>query len=445
MGGGRTRLANRRGAVAQINDAPPSDEPDFEQMAFEAGRVFTPSAPVAESTLFAGRTSQLQAMIDAINQSGQHAVLYGERGVGKTSLANVLHRFLSGHPAVMAPRVNCSSGDTYSDLWRRMLGEIEIKYSEPRIGFSGGSNKVAKSLGANLPDKVTLDHVRPMMARLGRSATVVLIFDEFDTVRSDVTRRVMAETIKTFSDFDVPTTIILVGVADSVAGLLKEHRSLERAIIQVQMPRMSDAELRMIIEKGLKSLGLSIEERAIVRITELSRGLPHYTHSLALHSTRAALEVRETQVLSDHVDQAIEVALKNAQQTIVESYNQAVYSVRKHHLYREVLLACALAPSDSLGWFSAAALREPLNQIVPGKNYDVPAFVRHLNDFSADVRGNILQKSGASHKFRFRFNNPMMQPYVVLRGYAEKMITPLVASSGRQKSKSRANATHARD
>lgn len=397
-------------------------EPDFEQISFEAGKVFTPSAPVSESALFAGRIAQLQSIVDAINQTGQHAVVYGERGVGKTSLTNVLQRYLSGHETVMAPRVNCSSGDTYSDLWRRMFGDIQIKYSESRIGFAGGTVERVKSLSINLPDKVTLDHVRPNVVSLGRSATVVLIFDEFDTIRSEATRRLMAETIKAFSDFDIPATIILVGVADSVTDLLKEHRSVERAIIQVQMPRMSDSELSQIIEKGMRNLGLSMDDVAVKRITELSKGLPHYTHSLALYATRAALESEELLVLSDHVDQAIEVALRNTQQTTVESYNQAVYSVRKHHLYREVLLACALAPSDSLGWFSAAAVREPLNSILPKKNYDVPAYVRHLNDFTSESRARILQKSGASHKFRFRFNNPMMQPYAILRGYADKML-----------------------
>jgi Holliday junction resolvasome RuvABC ATP-dependent DNA helicase subunit len=32
--------------------------------------------------------------MDAINQQGQHVLIYGERGVGKTSLANVLSGFL---------------------------------------------------------------------------------------------------------------------------------------------------------------------------------------------------------------------------------------------------------------------------------------------------------------------------------------------------------------
>jgi DNA polymerase III gamma/tau subunit len=54
------------------------------------GEVFTPSAPIDNQALFAGRVNQLNRIIGAVSQRGQHAILFGERGVGKTSLANVL-------------------------------------------------------------------------------------------------------------------------------------------------------------------------------------------------------------------------------------------------------------------------------------------------------------------------------------------------------------------
>ena len=62
----------------------------FQEKAFMLGTVFKPTSPINREDLFAGRQSQRQDVLDAINQQGQHAVLYGERGVGKTSLANML-------------------------------------------------------------------------------------------------------------------------------------------------------------------------------------------------------------------------------------------------------------------------------------------------------------------------------------------------------------------
>ena len=64
------------------------------ELEFNANQVFTPGAPISEAELFSGRIDQVNKIIDTISQRGYHAVLYGERGVGKTSLSNVLLSFL---------------------------------------------------------------------------------------------------------------------------------------------------------------------------------------------------------------------------------------------------------------------------------------------------------------------------------------------------------------
>ncbi len=71
---------------------PPKTADDWRVLGYEATEVFSPSAPVDESDLFAGRVPQLRKMIDGVFERGKHAVLFGERGVGKTSLAKVFHK-----------------------------------------------------------------------------------------------------------------------------------------------------------------------------------------------------------------------------------------------------------------------------------------------------------------------------------------------------------------
>ena len=52
--------------------------------------AFTPSQPVVERRLFAGRTGTLTTLIRAIEDERLHVIVYGERGIGKTSLMHVL-------------------------------------------------------------------------------------------------------------------------------------------------------------------------------------------------------------------------------------------------------------------------------------------------------------------------------------------------------------------
>src|SRR5689334_13195709 len=51
--------------------------------------IFTPHQPIQSIELFFGRSKEVSAIIEQLNTPGQHALLFGDRGVGKSSLANV--------------------------------------------------------------------------------------------------------------------------------------------------------------------------------------------------------------------------------------------------------------------------------------------------------------------------------------------------------------------
>ena len=62
---------------------------DWQAKRFEANQLFTPSTPINVADLFAGRQDQLSRIVDAVGERGRHVILYGERGVGKTSLSQI--------------------------------------------------------------------------------------------------------------------------------------------------------------------------------------------------------------------------------------------------------------------------------------------------------------------------------------------------------------------
>ena len=78
--------------------------------------IFTPSTPIDQRGLFRGRIEQVLQLTSALVEPGRHVVLYGERGVGKTSLANVLADFLSGPSgSIRVARFNCNTQDDFRD------------------------------------------------------------------------------------------------------------------------------------------------------------------------------------------------------------------------------------------------------------------------------------------------------------------------------------------
>src|ERR1700694_2288926 len=48
--------------------------------------IFTPWTPVSTRAAFSGRYDEIMQVTTAVAQPGRHVILYGERGVGKTSL-----------------------------------------------------------------------------------------------------------------------------------------------------------------------------------------------------------------------------------------------------------------------------------------------------------------------------------------------------------------------
>jgi ABC-type branched-subunit amino acid transport system ATPase component len=109
--------------------------PELQPLSIQTGVVFTPGAPISERELFIGRTEQVEKVTDAVYQRGYHAIVYGERGVGKTSLANVICTFLANRQAFVISRTNCDISDTYSSLWAKAFKDIEVAKRQPNIGF----------------------------------------------------------------------------------------------------------------------------------------------------------------------------------------------------------------------------------------------------------------------------------------------------------------------
>lgn len=387
---------------------------------YQVGNVFTPSTPIDKRDLFAGRSKEVDRVLNAIIMAGQHVALYGERGVGKTSLASVIHDFLPQVQGLINVKINCDGDTSFKDIFKDILEEIKLVSSTPGLGFN-----VQDRVHINtLSDQIEKDEINPNSLRfLFRQFNnkVIIIIDEFDRVTDMNTKRLLADTIKNFSDYKVDTTFVLVGIADSVDDLITEHQSVERALVQVNMPRMSTAELGEVIDKGMAVLGMTIDPTARKRIVRLSQGLPHYTHLLCFHATQTALKDARNNVTTGDVTQAVGSAVDMGQQTIQDRYFRAVNSPRGN-MYTEVLLACAMTQRDEMGYFAATGVKVALERIMK-KEYEIAAFSQHLKQFCSDERGPALKRVGFPRRYKYRFVNPLLEPYVIMRGLAKKVIS----------------------
>jgi Cdc6-like AAA superfamily ATPase len=395
-------------------------EADVQERLRLVGEVFRPAAPIDRRSLFSGRSEQISELFAIVGQPGQHAVIYGERGVGKTSLAVVTTEMLRSANMLVA-RATCDVSDGFDTVWRKTLDEIEFRTVTGGVGFAPLSTEITNTASALFQhDGITPNDVRRVLERVARQRDLVVFIDEFDRLQDQQARALFADTIKTLSDRVVRVTIVLIGVADSVRELIHEHGSVERALVQVHMPRMTRDELAEIVKRGIEGVRMEIRPEAVRKIVTLSQGLPHYTQLLSQLAAQSALAQRRLMVSPRDVDVAVGRALERAQQSVVEAYEDATTDTRRS-IYQQVLLACALAPENDYGLFAPADVREPLSRIL-GKDLKTAEYARHLERLADAGRGNVLHKQGTGRTCRFRFVNPLLQPYVAMRGVSEGLV-----------------------
>jgi Cdc6-like AAA superfamily ATPase len=388
--------------------------------------AFVPTQPISTRALFAGRLAEIDTIVHAIFEHGRHIILYGERGVGKTSFANIIHELLKSEGEehfFVVVKATASSDDTFSTIWHDLASQL-ITIAEVRaIGFDQRTDKLRLSLDEMLPQGKDLlpSDVVGMVSRIEGGNISVFIIDEFDRVDDPHTRRLFADTIKAFSD-NLPTpTLVIVGVARDVSELIGEHASIERSIAQVKLPLMTVEELREIIEKGLAVAEMSMDEEVKGRIATFSQGFPHYTHLLAKNACIEASEDGRLAVDLDDLLRAVERALSETSASIQDTYRKAVVS-RKVSLFPDVLLACALAPMDEDRSFRAIDITKPLESIT-GRYCPPQTFTYHLGKLCDPERGAVLEKIGSRGRTRYKFRNPMMRPYLILRTYSLERIS----------------------
>lgn len=119
-----------------------SEQVDFSEKKKTVSQVFTPRTPVSERDLFAGRIEQLGTVFDVIAEKGAHGVIFGERGVGKTSLANVISSFGGiDNKSILMLKVTCESRDDFSTLWRKAFRGVNWTEKTQGFGFQCGRTK----------------------------------------------------------------------------------------------------------------------------------------------------------------------------------------------------------------------------------------------------------------------------------------------------------------
>ena len=376
--------------------------------------VFTPHKPVDEIELLFGRNDEVARIIAQINTPGQHCLLYGERGVGKSSLANVLAPLVAPGGNLFAKR--CDSADTFETIIELPLREVGIELGlEQRVetferkrkfGASVKAASYERGKGSGYAETFrSPDEVSPSAAAAELTATKgLLLIDEADAISDPDDRKRLAEFIKQLSDAGASLKLLVVGIGSTATDLTAGHPSVSRCLAETKLRRLSNDELREIVTGGSQRVGLTITDGAIDTIVGCSAGYPHFTHLLTLKCAENAIADTKTKIDKDDVVAAMEAARADAEGSLKDAYDSACRSYGTD-MYRVVLMAAAQLDSSE---FTAEQLRGSIESIT-GTPISQGALNNHFQRLVADDGSTVLRRMA---KGVYRFTDPRMPSYV---------------------------------
>ena len=314
----------------------------------------SPTSPIQSQEHLFGRSKQLQLIEQALCAPGRSIFIYGDRGVGKTSLAQTVAHSHQGSlhaPVLLA----CTPQTTFAGLMASAIAALdaskpkrsETSYSA-KIGFKGWGVELLRSrqeeatteeqTGCDLNSIVA---ALLMVAEERKNESTVVVIDEFDRIASEEERGRFADFIKQVGDQRVSVRFVFCGVSESMQTLLGAHGSCYRYLDGIELKTLSwDARFE-IIDAAAKALGVSVENRPRLRIAAISDGFPYYIHRMceALFWQMFNDPVDRTTPTIDHYREAVTQSVLGIEQHLKHTYDQAVQKDAPG--YEDVLWAIA--------------------------------------------------------------------------------------------------------
>jgi Cdc6-like AAA superfamily ATPase len=316
--------------------------------------AFTPSQPVADRRMFAGRDGVLKTVISSIESQRLHVVLYGERGIGKTSLLHMLTQ--AAHEArYIVVYSSCGANSTFDETFRAAAADIPLLFHS---GFAPTTMEAEK--GASLADLLPNEPVSPR--KFGDLCTKLtgtrdlIILDEFDRCESGAFRRDVAELIKNLSDRLGRVQLVLAGVAADLTELVEHIPSIRRNIYALRVPKMTDAEVLQIVANGEREAGVTFDTHASAFVVAVASGSPYIASLLCHHAGHVALDQGRSTILAGDVSSAVGRAADEFQGRIGKPAQQHIRRLFEQGR-GEAMAMAARASLHADGAFSAAEVR----------------------------------------------------------------------------------------
>lgn len=384
--------------------------------------VFTPGSPPLEKHNVYVTRGIAEQQLRRYVQRRQVPVVWGEYGVGKTSL--VQHFFKEEESKGRLVYIPSVAGLSLSDVFRTILEhldyrvDIEARSAETTSGEGGIDLKVVKIGGkGEISDSVTRQLVvtsptDSKMNNIIRDAGLTVVLDEMHKA-SDTLRSALVDWIKATRAMSDGFTLVLVGTSTDAGRLVNLDFGIDRYIKEMPVSLMTPEESRSIVTTGFERLGIRIASDLVERLVQSAAGAPTIVHSLCLDAAESAVSEGRDQVHEDDLRTAVNLYLQEHGGRLADHYYRAIETTGPRRYRKQILRAAANTNAD---YVTMEEIRTGVSQAL---GMDVPstALSGPLRDLKTSEFGRILKDvdrevSGTRIHNLSTFTDPMMKSFV---------------------------------
>jgi len=377
-----------------------------------------------------GREKEISLIEEALYAEGRHAFIYGDRGVGKSSLAAAAasqYQSSDNRPI----QVSCGPDTTFYQTIEEIAQHV-VKKANGKRKYNAESSlnlKIYTVKWKNEDREITIPSVDSIYSAVEaieetancHSKCPVVVIDEFDQISSHDERKLFAVFLKALGDSCVGIKFIFTGVASSLQQLLGDHQSSFRQLLTIPLDRLNWTPRETIVKDALKSFGISVDPEVLYSIAKLSNGFPYYAHLITERLLWDAFNNESVVDLigQDEFEEALRGAIAGIQAHLDEPYQKA--TLRRTNDYREIVWATA--DSESMLRYShhlfSSYLR--IHEQLYGKDpspEDCPLpkdkFMKRLANLKKPEYGGILE-SVTDRKGIYSYRENFLRGYVAMK------------------------------
>ena len=409
------------------------NEQEFEIIAHN----LSPERPIRSSEYLRGRTRELDNIERELRYFHPAIFIYGNRGVGKTSLARTAaqlvtpadreHIYVACAPGSRMLHVLREIGEELLKLiFRCKSAEQIIKSVEVEISLTPAIRTSFEKKTPTLPlfedANAAIRVIRELDSLLPNAKSTVVVLDELEEL-NDNDRTDLAYLIKQLGDQEFQLKFILVGIAENVHELIGVHQSVPRYLKEVALQPLAAQDLIDIVKNASDAVHIDVPSTVLYRIAIIGNGYPHFAHLMGKALLIEAVLASASKVTEAVYKAGVARAVGDSLQELRISYEAATQRGQDYFKH----LVWALAHSDVVDvrideWIDRYRELAKTHGWITVNEEQLKTAISNFNKVSCgEIIVNTPARYGTSEKrYRYkRFRSTLMRGHVRLQAENE--------------------------